>query len=404
MFPENGGQVGTYYYLFPTYAQGKKILWDGIDRSGFKFLDHFPKELIAGKPNETEMQVVLINGSVFQIVGTDKMDSIVGTNPIGCVFSEYALQNPRGWDLIRPILRENGGWAVFPYTPRGKNHGKVLYDMARDNPDWFCELRTVRDTGVLTDDDIDADRREGMNEELIQQEYYCSFEGYQEGSYYAKQLRDAYSSGRIGQVPYEPTTPVFTFWDLGIGDAMAVWFAQRVGQSLRFIDYYETTGEGMGYFAKLLKDKPYTYARHYMPHDAGYKEIGSGISRRETAERLGIKPIDVVPRTRDILEDIENCRRLLTKCWIDQSKCQQGINALESYRKEWDDERREFKAKPYHDWSSHGADAFRTAACSDFESVPVGYGDTLRVAAAFDVRQEVKDMRIDNNWDVRFLR
>lgn len=165
MFPENGGQVGTYYYLFPTYAQGKKILWDGIDKQGFKFLDHFPPPLVRSK-NEQEMQIELVNGSIAQIIGTDKMDSIVGTNPVGCVFSEYALQNPKGWDLIRPILRENGGWAVFAYTPRGHNHGKELYDMAKTNPDWYCDLRTVRDTAAISEQDIEADRRSAVSRRL----------------------------------------------------------------------------------------------------------------------------------------------------------------------------------------------------------------------------------------------
>src|SRR5258708_5546794 len=139
-------RVGLYYYFFPTYAQGKKILWDGIGKDGFAFMKHFPDEIVADR-NETEMQIKLTNGSIFQIIGTDKMDSIVGTNPIGCVFSEYALQNPKGWDLMRPVLRENGGWAVFVYTPRGKNHGHRLYDNVRKYPDrWYVSRLTIDDT------------------------------------------------------------------------------------------------------------------------------------------------------------------------------------------------------------------------------------------------------------------
>jgi len=168
-------RVGIYYYFFPTYAQGKKIIWDGIDGMGFKFLDHFPPELIRNQ-NATEMKITLVNGSLFQIVGTDNYDSIVGTNPVGCVFSEFALQDPTAWEYVRPILRENGGWAIFPYTPRGFNHGWDLYQMAQNDPDWFCELLTVTDTGVLTEADVDAERRAGMPEPLIQQEFYCSFE------------------------------------------------------------------------------------------------------------------------------------------------------------------------------------------------------------------------------------
>jgi len=169
-------RVGAYYYFFPTYRQGKKILWDGMDKGGSPFLAHIPASLIQSK-NDTEMKIRLINGSVIQIIGTDNVDSIVGTNPIGCVFSEYALQDPLAWEYIRPILRENGGWAVFNFTPRGRNHGYALYQIALKNPDeWYCEVLTVDDTGALTRADIQAERDAGMAEGLIQQEFFCSFD------------------------------------------------------------------------------------------------------------------------------------------------------------------------------------------------------------------------------------
>lgn len=367
MFPENGGRIGTYYHFLPTYNQGKKIIWDGINFDGMKFMDHFPPELVASK-NETEMQVTLTNGSIYQVIGTDKMDNIVGTNPVGCVFSEYSLQNPKAWDLFRPILRENKGWALFIYTPRGRNHGKQLYEMAKNNPEWFCELRTVLDTEredgspIITAADIENDRKEGMDEQLIQQEYYCSFEGYQQGSYYSKQLREAQAANRIGNVPWDSRLQVHTFWDLGIGDAMAIWFMQRVGKEYRFIDYYEASGEGISYYAKYLSQKPYKHGVHYMPHDASVRELGTGISRKDRAEQLGIKPVEVVPNNISVEEGIDAVRAVLPVCWFDKEKCEQGLNALANYRKEWDEDRREFKARPYHDWSSHGADAFRMFA------------------------------------------
>jgi len=168
-------RVGVYYYFFPTYQQGRKVLWDGIDRAGFRYMDHIP-QAIRESTNQAEMKVRLINGSIIQIVGTDNVDSVMGTNPIGCVFSEFSLQNPDAWDLIRPILAENGGWAVFNYTPRGRNHGFLLYEMAKNNKDWFCELLDVDDTQAVSHDIIQAEREAGMSEEMIQQEFYCSFE------------------------------------------------------------------------------------------------------------------------------------------------------------------------------------------------------------------------------------
>jgi len=127
-------RVGVYYHLFPTYGQGKRTIWDGIGADGKPFLSHFPEQLVKNK-NETEMQIQTTNGSIWQVIGTDRnLDNLVGPNPVGCVFSEYSIQDPRAWTLLRPILRENGGWAIFIYTPRGENHGWDLYQIAQQNP------------------------------------------------------------------------------------------------------------------------------------------------------------------------------------------------------------------------------------------------------------------------------
>jgi hypothetical protein len=224
-------KVGTYYYFFPSFAQGRKVLWDFIDKDGYRVLDHLPKELVAGNANTTEMKIRLKNGSLIQIIGTNNIDSIVGTNPIGCVFSEYSLQDPTAWTLIRPILAENGGWAVFNFTPRGQNHGKELYDMAKDNKAWFCQMLTVEDTfrekdiPVITKQDIEAERKSGMSEDYIQQEFYCSFTLGIEGSYYAKYMQNARDEDRIGKVPYAKQSRVYTAWDIGYGDSTAIIFS-----------------------------------------------------------------------------------------------------------------------------------------------------------------------------------
>src|SRR3990167_5605175 len=167
--------VGTYYYFFPTYSQGRKAIWEGMSKAEegnppFRYIKHFPDELV-DSVHDTEMRIRYKNGSLFQILGIENIDRVVGTNPIGVVFSEYPLQNPSGWDFIRPILLENKGWAVFPYTPRGKNHGYKLYEMAKDNPNWFVSRLTIEDTKVLTEQDMENERREGVPEELLQQEY-----------------------------------------------------------------------------------------------------------------------------------------------------------------------------------------------------------------------------------------
>lgn len=169
-------RVGAYYHVFPEYSQGKKIMWDGRDKDGFKFTDHFPKE-IRSKVNETELKITLRNGSIWQIIGADNYDSLVGPNPVGIVFDEWAVSDkyPKAWDYFRPILAENGGWAVFIFTPRGRNHGFELYQNALNNPDWFCQVLTVRDTQAITQEAIETERRAGMSDDMIQQEFYCSF-------------------------------------------------------------------------------------------------------------------------------------------------------------------------------------------------------------------------------------
>ena len=356
---ESQRRVGMYFYFLPTYAQGKKIIWDGMDFNGFPFLKHFPDEIIESR-NNTEMKLKLKNGSIFQIVGSDNIDSIVGTNPVGCVFSEYALQNPQGWDYVSPILAENKGFALFPFTPRGKNHGYDLYCMAQDNPDWFCQKLTVDDTHVLNHDDIEAQRRAGKSEEFIQQEYYCSFQSPLEGSYYGKQMDKAYTEKRIGNVPYEPDLLVDTWWDLGVGDSTAIIFVQQHYNEMRIIDYYETQGEGLPYYVKFLQSKPYTYGDHLAPHDISVRELGTGKSRLETAAKLGIK--FKVARKLPIDDGINAVRSMLEQCYFDKKKCSLLIEGLRHYHKEFDPKIKEWKARPHHDWSSHPCDAMRTGA------------------------------------------
>lgn len=166
--------VGTYFYFLPTYTQAKKVIWDGMDKDGFRFLDHIPKELLANK-NDTEMRLELKNGSIIQLVGSDTIDRIVGTNPIGVVFSEYSLMKPTVWDLIRPILTENGGWAIFIFTPRGKNHAWKLMTQAQGDKDkWFAQILTVDDTKSISQEALDSERKE-MPQDLFNQEFYCEF-------------------------------------------------------------------------------------------------------------------------------------------------------------------------------------------------------------------------------------
>ena len=361
---------GIYYYIFPELNQGRKVLWDGVDKDGFPFIQHFPYEIRAGEPNNTEMKIKLKNGSLWQIVGGDRFNSVMGTNPRGIVFSEYSLQSPQAWGYFRPILAENGGWAVFNFTPRGENHAFDLFNLAKANPkEWFCDLRRASDTKAIPQEVLDRERAEIIklygNDALYRQEYECDFSVPIVGAYYSAQIMRAYEHNRITVVPYEPRLPVFTYWDLGVDDTTVIWFAQKSGGQVRLIDYYENREQGLPHYVKVLKEKPYIYARHVAPHDIKVREWGGGISRIETAKSLGIE-FDIAPSPQEIsVEDgIDAARALLERSWFDSEKCADGINALKNYRKIWDDDKKCYLDRPYHDWSSNGADAFRTMAIS----------------------------------------
>ena len=354
-------RVGNYFYMFPTYNQGKKILWNGIDRSGFKTLDHIPLS-VRKRTDNSEMLIELVNGSTFQVIGTDNIDSVVGTNPVGCVFSEYPLQDPAAWGYIRPILAENKGWAVFDYTPRGKmNHGYDLYQMAKKSPHWYTSLLTVDDIQHIDKETLAQEREEIIaqygDDSLFLQEYYCSFEAAIQGAYYIQQFKKAEQEKRITTIPHEGSIKVDTWWDLGVGDATAIWFTQNVGQQIRVIDYYQATGEGLPHYAQVLQNRGYIYNTHNAPHDIQVRELGSGVSRLETARKLGIN-FQVVKNI-SIDDGINAVRLIFQKCWFDEVKCKQGLNALANYHKKYDEQRKEYSLKPDHDWSSHGSDAFR---------------------------------------------
>jgi len=364
---------GQYYHLFPTARQARKAIWDGIDKDGLKVMDHFPKEVIVSK-NETDMKITLTNGSIYQLVGTDMgLDWLVGTNPVGLLFSEYPIMSPKAWDFLRPIIRENDGIALFVYTPRGQNHGHRMFEMAQENDQWFCSKLTVEDTRrdsegedgsrVVTADDLEEERREGMDEQMIQQEYYCSFHAAIPGAYFAKEMTRMETDGRIGRVPWEPKLRTSTYWDLGIDDSMSVVFAQQHGQEVRIIDYYEASGEGLPHFISEIKSKPYSYDSHNAPWDIEVRELTTGKTRRETARSLGIN-FRVGKKVNKKEEAIEQARQLLSRCWMDRRKCERLIASLRNYHKEYDDKNQVFKARPVHNWASHGADSFMELAMS----------------------------------------
>ena len=364
-------RVGTYFHTFPELKQGRKILWDGLDRDGFAFRSHFPYDLLACEPNSSDMKITLRNGSIWQIVGSDNYAAALGSNPVGIVHSEYSISDPACRNYFRPILAENGGWEIVNFTPRGENHAYDLWELAKSEPfdpatgkGWFGSLLTVDDTRAIPQHVLDDERREVVrlngNDALFLQEYYCSFAVPISGAYYAEQLSAALRDGRVGHVPHEPRLAVDTFWDLGINDRMAIWFTQSVGAQIRVIDFMDGTGQGLPHYIAKLKEKPYVYGRHVAPPDIEVRELGTGKSRRAVARDLGVD-FEVAPRM-PIADGIEAVRGMFASCWFDRDHCRDGLNALKNYRKQYDEKRKTYLSQPYHDWSSNAADAFRYRA------------------------------------------
>jgi len=378
-------EIGNYWHLLPQYSQGRKVIWNAVNpKTGLRRIDEaFPKEIRANT-NKQEMLIELKCGSTWQLVGSDNYDTLVGSPPIGIVFSEWALANPLAWAYLSPVLEENGGWAMFIYTSRGNNHGKTTYEAAKKHPNWFAELIPASQTDVFTADqlkNIQEEYKALFGEEfgnaLYLQEYQCSWEGAILGAYFAKQMGEAREEGRITAVPHMPGIEVDTFWDLGVDDSMAIWFMQPVGKSFHFINYYEAAGYGLEHYAKHLKSLPYTYGNHWMPHDANVREMTNSenaLSRKKVAENLGIRPIEVVQRARNmdmiIQVHIPACRNVMAQCWWDETHCAKGLSALENYRAEYDEEKKVLSNRPVHDWSCHGADAYRTFGVGYKEKSP----------------------------------
>lgn len=262
-------RVGNYWHMLPEASQARKAIWDAVNpHSGRRRIDEAFPPAIRAAIREDDMRVRFVNGSSWQLVGSDNFNSLVGAPPAGLVFSEYALANPTAWDYLRPILAENGGSALFMFTPRGRNHAWKLYELAKANPGWFTERLTVEDTAAIPPEVIAEERASGMSEDMIRQEYYCSFDAALPGAYYGRLLQQAEGEGRVGRVPWAPELLTYTAWDLGIGDSTAVWFCQMTGSEARLIDYYENFGVGLDHYAKVLREKPYVYGEHLLPHDA----------------------------------------------------------------------------------------------------------------------------------------
>ncbi len=376
-------RVGNYWHMLPKANQARRAIWEAVNpHTGRRRIDEAFPEIIRESTRDQDMMIRFVNGSTWQVFGSDNYESGVGSPPIGVVFSEYAQADPNAWAFLRPILAENGGWALFIGTPRGRNHLARLYEASlEDQETWCSSFLTVEDTGAIPMEVIDRERRELRRERgekeadaIIDQEYYCSFDAAIPGAYYGSMMSDALKEGRIVPLRYDPAHPVVTAWDLGIGDSTVIWFVQPVGRELRVVNYIEGSGVALDWYAKRIHALPYTYAEHIGPWDADSRELIAGKSRTAALRELGIR-MRVLPKT-GLDAGIQAVRRLLPKCVFSttpealpwekpddaRERMSRGLDGLRQYQREWDDRLQKFKDAPLHDWASHPADGFRTLA------------------------------------------
>jgi phage terminase large subunit len=363
-------RVGSYWHMLPQADQARKAIWDAVNPlTGRRRIDDaFPREIRAST-RENDMFIRFVNGSTWQVVGSDNYNSLVGSPPVGVVFSEWALADPNAWAYLTPILRENGGWALFITTPRGRNHAYNTLLTGRKNKDWFAEVLSVDDTKQLTAAELAEERQtyidifgEDDGENKYQQEYNCSFDAAILGAYFTRELAKADKEGRITDVPYISDLPVFTAWDIGRSDATAIWFAQQApGGAGRIIDYYRNVGKDVTFYCDVIKERGYSYSEHIWPYDGGKGDWSTAKTRPQIAIEHKVTP-RILNQEQDVTDGINAARRLMGRCWFDAEKCAQGLEALRSYHKEWDEKNRCFKEKPHHDWASDPADAFRYLA------------------------------------------
>ena len=340
-------------YIAPYFRQAKAIAWD--------YLLEYTKDIEGVRYNVAELRADFPNGARFRLFGADNYDAMRGLYFDSVVLDEPADFPANAWPtVIRPSLADRQGKATFIGTPKGKNEFWEIYNNAKTNDNWFCAMYKADETDILDVNELE-EAKITMGEDRFAQEFLCSFEAAIQGAYYAQEMKAAKEEKRITNVPYDPSASVIVSYDLGIGDSKAMWFAQFIGQEVHLIDYYENSGVGLDHYAKVLSDKGYHYESHILPHDVRVKELGTGKSRLETLDSLGVRNIEIAPRL-SVDDGIQAARSMLNKCWFDAEKCERGIEALLQYRREFDEKLKSWRGRPLHDWTSHGADSFRYLA------------------------------------------
>lgn len=344
---------GRFGYVAPYFNQAKEIAWS--------YLKDMALRVPGTQKNESELYVEFAhNKARVRLYGADNYDRMRGTYFDGLVIDEYGDMDPRAWsEVMRPALADRQGRATFIGTPKGDNDFHKKWLQARDNPDdWYCSMLKASQTGLLSQRELD-DMRAELTPDEYEREMECSFEAAVPGAIYARWVRQAEEDGRIGAAPWDSRLLVTTSWDLGWNDATAIWFAQHRGREIHLIDYYEARQQDLAHYVKVLREKPYAYYEHVLPHDAKAHDVSTNLSRVDILHDLGLyKERQRVLRQSPITERISAARAMFPMMIFDARRCERGLQALRDYRRKEDLVNKTLSSTPLHDWASNGADSF----------------------------------------------
>jgi len=379
-----------YAYIAPTYGQAKRVAWD--------YFKEYTRNIPGVTVNEAELRIDIPRPDRrdrvrFMLLGAENPNTLRGLYLDGVILDEFAEMDPTAWSqVVRPALSDRLGWAIFIGTPKGQNHFFDIFEKSHGAEDWFRAIYPVSETMIVPASELRAARLT-MSPEEYDQEYECSFTAAMVGAYYAKTLEELDRKSRITKVEWEKHIPVCTYWDLGISDKTCIWFGQVVGREIHWIDYLEDAGKGLDFYAKEIKDRPYVYGFHFLPHDGAARELGTGKTRQELLEDLlGRRNVEICPLHRP--EDgINAVRMVLDRSYFDREKCNVGLKALKNYQRKWDSKNGMFLSKPLHNWASHASDAFRTGAMSINDSHGI-------VESVPSLKQGALPRTCDNEYDI----
>ena len=373
---------GTYWHCFPEQKQARKAIWNGVNGHTGKrrIFEAFPQPLIS-RMQDDDMFIELKNGATFQLIGSDRYDSTVGSGPKGIAYSEWALSNPSAWAYHSPMIRETKGFAAFITTPRGNNHAKTMYDRAMQSSSWFAQLLSIDQTGALSKEDLDEALQEyqdlhgaDMGLALFEQEYLCSWAGAMIGAYWGAEMSAVEREGRAKPVKVDPKHPVHTAWDLGKAVNNPIWCFQVIDSKPVIVDFYRPESDDIEDWCRWLDDRGY-HGNDYVPHDIIATDWGAKRTRRDTLKLLGRNP-KMVPKT-SVAEGINAGRKTIQLATFHRSegderseRVELGMDGLKNYRREWDDELKTFRENPVKDWAEHIGSSWRYLGLAWRDAIP----------------------------------